>query len=232
MGYNFNNYTEEYSLFRDMTEEQIDLFGLEIKYVKSTNQNMDMIFGEFTHKKLKQDGVVSMFVLPENSEEFDGMSVFGKFGFIQNETFNCFVSAKTLEKLGYESPRTQIVGDIIVLPNGKKFEVTFVEHEVKGMNNMFPYANQKNVYMMKTHIWNYNIDEKEAATEVVDTAGNVTITDNLSEFDFTKLDIVFNTDKQDNSVPAVDKKIPERILTQKEEASFVTKRPNKFGDWD
>lgn len=231
MGYNFNQ-NQEYDLFRDLTDEMINLYGLEVKYVKSENQNLDMVFGEYSHKKLKQDAVVSMFVYPENSEEFDGMAVFGKFGFIQNETFNCFVSAKSLEDLGYDSPRTQCVSDIIVLPNGKKFEVTFVEHEVKGVNNMFPYANQKNVYMLKTHIWKYNIDEKEAPVKTTDVDGNVTTTDNLPEFDFTKLDVVFNTDREDNDVPLVDKKVPERVAEQRKEASFVTKRPNKFGDWD
>jgi hypothetical protein len=167
MAWNLNNYSNEYELFNSQTDESIDIYGLTVQYIKTEGQNLDEIFGEYTHKKLKQDGVIDINVLPENAEDFDMIgNTFSKFGFIQTEVFNCYASVSTTDTLGYEDIRTQCVGDIILLPNGKKFEITFVEHEVPGTNNMFTYSNKKNVYMFKAKLWNYNGDEKEDGVSV------------------------------------------------------------------
>jgi hypothetical protein len=217
MAWNLNNYDNEYELTNSQTEETIDIFGLQIKYVKAKGQNLDEIFGEYTHKKLNQDSTLLINVLPENSEEFDMLgNTFSKFGFVHTETFNCYISSNTSDNIGYEDIRSQAVGDIIVLPNGKKFEITFVEHEVPGANNMFPYSNKKNVYMIKSKLWNYSGDVKEEATEELDENNEVIETDNLGEFNFTKLDDIFNnTDKTNEDETPKDNN---RVETQNKKA--------------
>jgi hypothetical protein len=229
MGFNFNNYEEEYELFNSQTEEMINMFGLEIKYVKSTNQNLDEIFGEFSHKKFTQDGIEKFFVYPEAFDDFQSIgNTFSKFGFSNTETFNCFVSANGIDSLGYTNPKGECVGDIIVLPNNKKFEITLVDDSPVGTNNMFPYSNKKNVYLLQTKFWSYNGDEKEVSKETTDSNGIVTKVDNLEEFNFATLDELFNTEETKEA-----NKTPKRKIVQKKESStVVTKKPSPFGDFD
>lgn len=235
MAWNLNNYNNEYELFNSQTEENISMFGLGITYIKSEGQNLDNIFGEYTHKKLNQTNVFNdVPVLPENSEDFDMLgNTFSKFGFVQTETFHCYISANEADKIGYEDFRRQAVGDLIVLPNNKKFEITFVDHEVVGANNMFPYTNNKNVYMIKTQIWSYNGDVKEESTVTTDENGNETIEDKLDNLNFTSLDELFNTDESNDTIP-VEKKITSDIkAVQKEESTKINvQKPSPFGDWD
>ena len=236
MAWNLNNNSNEYQLFKDQTAEVIDMYGLGIQYVKSENQNIDKIFGEFTHKKLTHDGVLNnIMVLPENSEDFDMLgNTFSKFGFIQTEMFNCYISSNTAEKIGYENFRVEAVGDIIVLPNNKKFEITFVEHEVQGNNNMFPYSNQKNVYMLKAKIWNYNGDEKEEGVIVTDEEGNESLDDKLENFNFTSIDTLFNIPETEPEEPTTEEPVvAETKEDVKEESVKINiQKPSPFGDWD
>lgn len=234
MAWNLNNYENEYELFDSQTEEQIDMFGLTVSYVKAEGVNLDEIFGEYTHKKLLQNNILEVNVLPENSEEFESLgTTFSKMGILNTETFNCYISRAHAEKIGYEDIRTEAVGDLLVLPNGKKFEITFVDHEVRGTNNMFPYANQKNVFMLKAKIWSYNSDSKEEGSVVTDLDGNESIEDKLETFNFTSLDEIFTND--DTTPPAEGETKPEpkkRLKTQDEEAEKLhVDTSDVFGEW-
>lgn len=238
MRMNLNDYNNEYEMFNEQTSEIIDMYGVPVTYIKSKNVNFDAIFGEYSHKKLKQDGVYKdVMVLPENAEAFDvGVdfgNLFTKFGFINGEVFHCYISSYTVDRLSIDNFRINAVGDIIMLPSGKKFEITYVAHEPVGANNKYPYANAKNVFMLKTKMWFYNADEKEDAVPVVDNNGVETINDQLEKFDFSKMDILFNTDKNNDSIPESEKVVPERIVQQEAEAKIVkVKKPTVFGDWD
>jgi len=235
MAWNLNNYSNEYELFNSQTEENISMFGLTVTYIKSEGQNLDNIFGEYSHKKLNQGNVFKdVPVLPENNEDFDMLgNTFSKFGFVQTETFHCYISANEADKLGYTDFRREAVGDLILLPNNKKFEITFVDHEVVGTNNMFPYTNNKNVYMLKTQIWSYNGDDKEEGNKVTDENGVETIDDKLDNLNFTSLDELFNTDKSNDDIPVEEKVTTENKTNQQEEASKINvQKPSPFGDWD
>ena len=242
MAWNLNNNDNEYDLFNSQTDEMIDMFGLVIKYVKTEGVNLDEIFGEYTHKYIKQDSLIEMSVLPENSEELEQLgNTFGKFGFLNTEMFNFYISKTTADKLNYSNIESMAVGDIAVLPNGKKFEITFVENEVNGTNNMFPYTNEKNVYLLKAKLWSYNSDEKEKPTTVVDENGDEQIKDTLNDFDFSGLDEIFNnsenlveevTDDVTNEVTTtkIDNK---RLKVQKEEVEKIDiVKGDVFGEWD
>lgn len=238
MRMNLNDYSNEYEMFNEQTSEIIDMYGVPVTYVKSKNVNFDAIFGEYSHKKLHQDNVYhNVMVLPENPDSYDvGVdfgNLFTKFGFINGEVFHCYISSYTVDSMDFTNFRIDAVGDIIMLPSGKKFEITYVSHEPVGANNKYPYANAKNVFMLKTKMWFYNADEKEEAVPTTDSNGVETIDDKLEKFDFSKMDVIFNVDKNDESIPEPEKVKPERIVVQEEEATKIAvKKPNVFGDWD
>jgi len=228
MPVNLNNIQSEYNLYSEQTEELIDIYGLTVKYVKSDNQNLDEIFGEYSHKKLNQNDVYEVNVMPENSENFDVLgNTFSKFGFTQTETFNCYIHKNQIKKFNYDDVRSQCVGDIIILPNNKKFEITFVEHEVQGLNNMFTYSNEKNVYMFKAKLYNYNGDIKEKSNEIEE--------DKLQEFNFTKLDEIFNVNDDNTSSNENQKEIikkSKRSKNIKKESEKIKLETNDvFGEW-
>lgn len=233
MRMNLNDYDNEYEMFNEQTSEIIDMYGVPVTYIKSKNVNFDDIFGEYSHKKFDQVNVFkNIMVMPQNPEAYDvGMdfgNLFTKFGFLQGEVFHCFISKSTIERMGFTNFRIDGVGDIVMTPSGKKFEITYIAHEPAGANNKFVYENAKNVYMIKCKVWFYNADEKET----VDTT-NPNIEDKLEKFDFSKMDIIFNVDKNDDTIPEAEKVKPTRIVTQNTEAEKIkVKKPNIFGEWD
>ena len=235
---NLNDYNNEYQMFNDQTAEIIDMYGVPVTYIKSKNVNFDSIFGEFSHKKLVQDGVFKdIMVLPENPEAYDvGVdygNLFTKFGFMHGEVFHCYISSYSVDAMGFENFRVDAMGDLIMVPSGKTFEITYISHEPVGANNKYAYDLKKNVYMIKCKVWFYNGDEKEDGKTVVDENGIESIEDSLNKFDFSKMDIVFNVDSNNDDIPVEEKVVPVRKSEQETEAKAIKiKKPTVFGDYD
>ncbi len=167
--YNFNNYSNEYSLHNDITAEFIDLYGFKTTYIKTTKVNMDKIFGEIQNLRADNSSVYSVSVYPENTSGFDNSNdILSKFGILSFDSINLFISARTYEIVYPLGDVQKGVGDLIVLPSNKIMEITDVEHQVQGLNNMFVYGNQKNVYNIKCKPYNYNHDEIDVSATLPD----------------------------------------------------------------
>ena len=168
MAWNLNNKKRDYELSRRVTNELIDMYGLEVKFVKTELVNIDDIFNESTNLKANLDNVFDVFVKPENPAMFEDGNLLSKFGFSSVSSINLFISAKSVDMV-FEDQKyiTNAVGCLIMLPSGKWLEVVSLEVQVPGINNMFLYNNQKNVFMLVCKPYSYNNDEIEDVIRAV-----------------------------------------------------------------
>lgn len=165
MAFNFNyNDNKEYEMFGRMVDEEINLYGLTVKYFKTSRIGVDHIFGEHQSIKVNNTDVFEFNVkLGEENGFTNGGDFFGKFGLNSQASLEMYVSAKTMavihpelyEGKGYDD----ILNNLIKLPNGKFMEVTAFEDEVEGYNNMFTYADEKKIFKLTTRAYTENRDE-------------------------------------------------------------------------
>lgn len=171
MGFNFNyNDNKEYELYGGMVHEEIELYGLTIKYFKTDRIGVDHIFGE--HQSIKVDDT-NLFEFNVKFTEESGFTNFGdffdKFGLSSQASLELLVSSKSMEKIhpdlyegkGYD----EIMNNIIKLPNGKFMEITGFEDEVEGYNNMFAYAEKKKIFKLTVRTYTENRDQLDGLDE-------------------------------------------------------------------
>jgi hypothetical protein len=172
LAFNFNySDSKEYEMFGNMVDEEINLYGLSVRYFKTDRINIDRIFGENSHMKVNKDYWDINVKLEQDSFDMGG-DIFNKFGVMSLATLNLYISAKTMEIIhpelydgkGYDG----IYGNLIKLPNGKFMEVTNFEDEVEGYNNLFVYADTKKIFKLTVKTYSQNRDELDGLEEEVE----------------------------------------------------------------
>jgi len=236
MNFNYNQLPQkEYKLFKSQTKEIINLYGIETKYVITEKVNKDFIFGEYSHLKIDNSNVFTLYMLPEETENWasDG-SIYSNFGMTNLDTQIMFIAVDDMEIIHPNIPNRIgkgwdfILGNLVIFPNNKIMEVTHFEHEVKGFNNLFPYDLKKNVYSISLKTYIANRDDYS-------TANNITTSTEFDYQDFGNLAEVFGVDSdtkdeedsRSTQIPLIDDVIytvPLRDSTIREDED------NVFGD--
>lgn len=168
MAWNLNNKKQDYILQGAVTSELIDMYGLSVRYFSTELINEDNILNEFQHLKLDNLNAFDINVYPEDLEGFkDNDDILSKFGFTSTSSTNFFISSKTISKIfDSQNDITQMIGGVLKVPSGKLLEITNIDVEVPGINNLFLYNNQKNVFLLKTKPYAYNIDDIDTDTKL------------------------------------------------------------------
>ena len=167
MNFNFSK-KAEYSLNSSLIDEAIRLYGIRVKFLLTEKINLDdTIFGDYSHMKSDAEKIWDMFMLPEMPESFDiGQYMFDEFGFTSFENINLFVSTKMFRGV---CEMREIVGNLIVLPSSKVFEITSIEWMVPGINNLFTFADEKSVYKLSCKPYDFKLiselDHKDLVSE-------------------------------------------------------------------
>lgn len=168
MAWNLNNKKQDYALSKTVTNEFIDMYGLIVRYFSTELIHEDNILNEFQHVKIDNTNAFDISVYPEDTAGFQNNDdILSKFGFMSSTSTNFFISAKTVDFImDSQKEITQMIGGVIKTPSGKLLEITNIDIEVPGINNMFLYNNQKNVFMLKTKPFIYNSDEIDNETKL------------------------------------------------------------------
>ena len=134
MNFNFDH-SPEYSLNTSLTEELIKLYGIHCKFLVTEKINMDsVVFGDFSHYKTNNADTIDMFMLPENTDEWENSGMDMSFGLMEFNNISLFVPRSVIINA---VPENQIVGNLIVLPSGKIIEITNFDLTTPGINNQF-----------------------------------------------------------------------------------------------
>jgi hypothetical protein len=118
------------------------------------------------------------------------------------DSTNLFISKYSVESVLPNYDIQNMHGDVIVLPSGKYLEVTDVVHQVKGINNLFTYKDQKNVYMFKCKAYTYNHDELPVV--------------NQEDTNYTGLDELFGIIQRDEDKQLQDDPVQSPVVKDKD----------------
>lgn len=171
--YNFNfNTAPEYDLNASLIDEVINLYGINVKFLKVQHINVDeIVFKDFGAIKTNENSIFNVFMMPENSEGWDnGGYSFSQFGMIDMNNINLFCSKNSFETMSIDIKN--VIGNLVITPNNKIFEITNCEFTVPGMNNLFTYNNQKSVYKLTLIPYNVKIQDELDEVQIMhqDTA--------------------------------------------------------------
>jgi hypothetical protein len=144
MNFNFSA-QPEYNLNKSLIEEMINLYGILTKFLVTEKINEDPnVFGDYSHMKSDSNKIYDIYMLPENSEEWDQEDFsFQQFGLVNSENISLFAARSAFDDVFDEDDR--IMGNLVILPNNKIMEVTAVSYETPGVNNLFTNKDAKSV---------------------------------------------------------------------------------------
>ena len=146
MNFNFDS-KPEYQLNTSLVEEMIRLYGVLTKFMVTEKINSDdNVFGDYSHLKSDSEKIYDIYMLPEESEDWDVSSFsMNNFGLTNFENVSLFVAKSSFDTI---SELDHITGNLIIFPNNKIMEITHVDFVVPGINNLFTYNNAKSVYKL------------------------------------------------------------------------------------
>ncbi len=144
---------KDYQLCARHTNELINLYGVPVKLMLTEKINYDStVFGDYSSVKVNKDSIFELMMMPENSDEWDDIGVnFSDFGMLNVENIRLFVSSKSVRKIfekadGSFDPIKGLQNNLLILPNSRIMEITDVNFQVPGINNLYTSKDDKNVY--------------------------------------------------------------------------------------
>ena len=230
---NFNFNTQpEYTLNTLLATEMINLYGILCKFLIPEEINQDVnIFGDFSHLKTTDDNVFEIYMLPENTEDWDAEGYnFDPFGATNFENITLFAAKSSFSDSVGEDWKL-IFGCLLILPNQKIMEITDVDPTVPGVNNLFTYNDAKSIYKLTL---------KPYGVKLISELDNVNIAVD-EEVPYEGLDVYFNElinvkEEQDiatnvtEEVPSVDDSGTEDEIVQK--PIIDTEETSPWGNYD
>jgi len=163
MGFNLNRtQTADYDLKNNHINEMINLYGVETDFIFTKKMNADKILMDFSHMQSDKN-TKKILLLPEESENWGGATQWDVFGLNNMRTLSFFISSFTIKELmsSYTvSNYKEYINSLIVLPNKSFLEITDIEAEVDGVNNLYTYADEKSVYRVTAKAYNHNTQDE------------------------------------------------------------------------
>jgi len=160
----------EYELNSIMTDELISLYGILTKFLITEKINKDtLVFGDYTH--LKSDGlkIYDIYMMPENSDEWDNSGdMFNQFGLTNFDNISLFVHySKIIAPVpDLIQDLTKLTGNLVILPNNKIMEITEANWKVPGGNNLFTYNDTKNVIKLSCKPFDSQLIQELAPADI------------------------------------------------------------------
>jgi len=160
----FTNYTanNEQDLVEGMIIENIQIKGLNIKYIPRTHQNFDELYGEDPTSSFQSYKEIEMYV--QSVDGFGGdSSMFSNFGIEISQTATITVSKKRFSEEYPDLVRPK-EGDLLFMPiTNALLEIKFVEAE----SPFFQHGKQY-VWDLKCELYVYSYEDFETGSEVDD----------------------------------------------------------------
>ena len=223
MNFNISN-SPEYSLYGQLSDELINLYGIKCRYCVTDRIEIDEILGEHSRLSVDDKKTFDIFLLPSETENYGGDFSLSVFGLSNNETLTAFISASTMKKIHpkiVEDVGTNfdyILGDLIVFQSGKIMEISGFSPYVEGINNLFVYNDNKNLYKVTLRTYIGNSIEKNTD-------------DSLESVSIENLEKIFDIDEEIEKKQDEIAKQPKKVNKRKPVVSKNTHN-NVFGELD
>lgn len=158
----------EQGLIQDLVDEQIKIFGKDVKYMPRTLVDRDSLFGEDAMSTFDSAHEIEAYVANVDGFTGDG-DLFSKFGVRISDQATFIISRRRFTQ-AVDDNATLIVegrpneGDLIYFPLAKKiFEIKFVEHEAPfyQLNNLY-------VWELRCELFEYSDEDFETGDTTID----------------------------------------------------------------
>jgi len=161
----------EYKLNEKLINESIQIYGVPTKYLYSSKNNKDLVFKDFSHFSLSDTDFKEVYILPENTENWDGDFSFNNFGLYSNLTQRFYISKKSVIELYPELEGTDSITDVakfrskfintlMILPSETILEITDMASLSEGVNNLWAFGDGPSVYVLSTKVYDNNIADQ------------------------------------------------------------------------
>ena len=158
----------EQGLIQDLVDEQIKIFGKDVKYMPRTLVNTDDLFKEDTMSTFDSAHEIEAYVANVDGFTGDG-DLFSKFGVRISDQATFIISRRRFTQ-AVDDNATLVVegrpneGDLIYFPLAKKiFEIKYVEHETPfyQLNNLY-------VWELRCELFEYSDENFETGDTTID----------------------------------------------------------------
>lgn len=216
MNFNIND-NPEYDLNAGLIDEVINLYGVPVKFLITTKlNNDDNVFGDYSSIKTDNSKIFEIYALPENSDSWDsGGYNFSEFGLLNVDNVSVFISKNTVENIMLLDFKS-LYNNLLVMPNNKILEVTDVQFEVPGINNLFTFKNAKSVYKLTLKPYSIKLTDEIDTNDIsIDDEDYNTLNNYFDEL----LDRKVSLDSEMEINPSID------TIEKKPDVDVVIKKP-------
>ena len=156
---------QETDLYQGMTNEIIQIFGADFKFLPRTFQNKDLVLGEDPISYFDTTHDVTLYI--ENYEMYQNHGdLFAKFGFQVDDQITLIAHQETFLKEATKAPE---ISDLIYYPTGNAiFEITHVEDEIG-----FYQFGQQMTYKLTCKLYNYSGEEMTTGISDIDALNGI-----------------------------------------------------------
>lgn len=174
--FNKTNNNDEQNLYKDLMEEYIQTFGIDVIYVPRTNVEIDNILGEAT-KTIYDRGYVIEMVMPDNGASFQSSDLMSKFGFQSNWGTDLLVMKDRFNSLGIPDYIRPQEGDLIYVgdfsvPEASYINTLFEINEVKYDDPGFQLGEQF-CYRLICETFTLENERVETGFEAIDDVSDI-----------------------------------------------------------
>ena len=204
MAFNLNiSRKPERNLYKNNINEIIEMYGIKCKYLYSEKINIDkFVFKDFSHLKVDntdQGLYKDIYLLPEDTENWEGDVLYNLYGFNNQWTQHLFISQKMMYELYpkfLDTGRHNLVNSLIITPSSTILEITHVESYDPGMTNTWGHADQPSSYKLTVKIYDHNLPDeniRDIKTNIELEEGNdgIEIFNHNEEIDTSDIDSFF-----------------------------------------
>jgi hypothetical protein len=129
--FNHYQYQDEQSLVQDLHDEVIQILGVNMSYMPKEHFNYDLIFGSDDDQRFNKAYLIEMMM--EQTDDYVGNSLLGKFGLQVEETMTLLVSKRRFDETQIPDRARPHEGDLIYMPTDKRiYTITFVDYQAPG----------------------------------------------------------------------------------------------------
>jgi hypothetical protein len=193
MSFNLNKSNKpDYDLTKNNIEEMINIYGVNMNFIYTTKMNKDKVLQDWSHFVSTQDSY-EIYLLPEDTSNWSNEMNWDIWGLHNLRTVTFFMSANTYEKIFeyFNIEENTIINSLLITPNGTILEISDLDYDFEGGNNLFLFNDKKSVYRITTRVYNNNISDEITINDDPSTSEQVTksIEDGLLEVEFNEDEI-------------------------------------------
>lgn len=129
--FNHYQYQGEQELVQDLHDEIIQILGVNMSYMPKEHFDYDLIMGSDDDQRFSKAYLIEMMM--EQTDDYVGNSLLGKFGLQVEETMTLLVSKRRFDETQIPDRARPHEGDLIYMPTDKRlYTITFVDYQAPG----------------------------------------------------------------------------------------------------